>query len=129
MRVKEGAVKVHVDRILGTEAARVTECQQADEVEGLRREMGVVNKTLFRGNGQPALVTQTATNTQAINALTRLAWVTLTAVVGEAVLLVFRLFTGGGSAAAQERLLEELASEIQALNRAVAVREMKKGGE
>ncbi|MDD4174748.1 MAG: hypothetical protein PHN34_10985 [Kiritimatiellae bacterium] len=122
-------MKVHVDRISGSDAARVAECQQADEIEGLRREMGHVNKTLFLGNGQAPLVTQTATNTQAIGALTRLAWVTLTAVVGEAVLLVFRLFTGGGTSGAQERLLAELASGVQELNRAVAVREFKKGGQ
>jgi len=74
-------------------------------------------------------VSQTATNTQAINALTRLAWVTLTAVIGEAVLLVFRLFTGAGAVSGQERVLAELASGVQALNRAVAVRSAGKGAQ
>lgn len=122
-------MKIHVDRVPGSDVARVVGCQQEDEINSLKREMGSINKVLFFGNGRPAIVSQVATNSQAIGALTRLAWVTLTAVVGEAVLLVFRLFTGGGSSAAQERLLEDLASEIQALNRAVAVREFKKGGQ
>ena len=123
-------MKIHVERVPGSDVGRVVECQQTDEIDGLRREMGRVNKTLFLGNGQPPLVTQTATNTQAINALTRLAWVTLTAVVGEAVLLVFRLFMGGASSGVQERALAELASEVKALNRAVSVRgAYEKGGQ
>ena len=129
MTGKEGVVKVHVDRVLGSDAARVSDCQQVDELESLKREIGHVNKALFLGNGQPPLVTQMATNTQAISALTRLAWVTLTAVVGEAVLLVFRLFTGSVSLGEQERVLAELTAEIQALNRAASVWESKKGGQ
>jgi len=122
-------MKIHVERAPGSDVARVVGCQQEDEINTLKREMGSINKALFIGNGRPAMVAQVATNSQAIGALTRLAWVTLTAVVGEAVLLVFRLFTGSGASGAQDRLLEELVSEVQALNRAVAVREMKKGGQ
>ena len=122
-------MKIHVERAPGSDVARVVGCQQEDEINTLKREMGSINKALFIGNGRPAIVSQVATNSQAIGALTRLAWVTLTAVVGEAVLLVFRLFTGSGASGAQDRLLEELVSEVQALNRAVAVREMKKGGQ
>jgi hypothetical protein len=122
-------MKIHVERVPGSDVARVVGCQQEGEINTLKREMGSINKALFIGNGRPAIVSQVATNSQAIGALTRLAWVTLTAVVGEAVLLVFRLFTGSGASGAQDRLLEELVSEVQALNRAVAVREMKKGGQ
>ena len=122
-------MKVHVERNEGSNVARVTECQQEGAIEGLGRKVNDLDKAVFRGNGHPALVTQTATNTQAINALTRIAWVTLTAVIGEAVLLVFKMFTGGGSATAQERMLSELASGVQALNRAVEVREIRKGGQ
>jgi hypothetical protein len=122
-------VKIHVGKVSGAGEV-VSGCQQTDEIDCLKREMGSVNKALFLGNGQPPLVTQTATNTQAINALTRLAWVTLTAVVGEAVLLVFRLFMGGASSGVQERALAELASEVKALNRAVSVRgAYEKGGQ
>ncbi len=122
-------MKVHVERNEGSSAAHVVECQQEGAIADMGRKVDGLDKAVFRGNGQPSLVSQTATNTQAINALTRLAWVTLTAVIGEAVLLVFRLFTGGGSATAQERMLSELASGVQALNRAVAVREIRKGGQ
>lgn len=122
-------MKIHVGKVSGAGEV-VSGCQQKDEIDCLKREMGAVNKALFLGNGQPPLVTQTATNTQAINALTRLAWVTLTAVVGEAVLLVFRLFMGGASSGVQERALAELASEVKALNRAVSVRgAYEKGGQ
>ena len=123
-------MKIHVERVPGSDVARVVGCQQEGEINTLKREMGSINKALFIGNGRPAIVSQVATNSQAIGALTRLAWVTLTAVVGEAVLLVFRLFMGGASSGVQERALAELASEVKALNRAVSVRgAYEKGGQ
>ena len=122
-------MKVHVERNEGSSAAHVVECQQEDAITDMGRKVDGLDKAVFRGNGQPSLVSQTATNTQAINALTRLAWVTLTAVIGEAVLLVFRLFTGAGAVSGQERVLAELASGVQALNRAVAVRSAGTGAE
>ena len=114
-------MKVHVER--SGENARVVECQQADEVLGLRRKIDDVDKALFRGNGQPSIVSQTATNTQAISALTRIAWITLTAVIGEFVLLVFKLVVGAPAAPGVEVALNGLSGQVQELNRKVMGRE------
>ena len=84
-------MKVHVERNEGSSSAHVVECQQEGAVADMGRKVNDLDKAVFRGNGQPSLVSQTATNTQAINALTRIAWITLTAVIGEFVLLLFNV--------------------------------------
>jgi len=94
----------------------------------LRRGLEDVDKALFRGNGRPSLVTQTATNTQAISALTRIAWITLTAVIGEAVLLVFKIFAAGPDGSRIEQAINDLADGVQTLNRVVIGREAQKRG-
>ena len=110
-------MKVHVER--SGENALVSECQQAEEIRGLQEKLYDVDKALFRGNGQPSIVAQTATNTQAISALTRIAWITLTAVIGEFVLLVFKIFLGGAAPPGIEAALNDLSGQVQELNREV----------
>lgn len=80
-------MKIHVQR---AEGDGLVECQQVDEMAALKEKVCKLDKTVFFGNGKPALVTQMATVQQTIYALTWLAAATLTAVIGQVVFLAFK---------------------------------------
>lgn len=80
-------MKIHVQH---QDDEKLIECQQVDEISGLRDKIGKLDKAVFFGNGKPAIVTQLATIQQTIQALTWLAAVTLTAVIGQVVFLAFK---------------------------------------
>lgn len=80
-------MKIHVQH---QDGEKLIECQQVDEISGLRDKIGKLDKAVFFGNGNPAIVTQLATIQQTIQALTWLAAVTLTAVIGQVVFLAFK---------------------------------------
>lgn len=80
-------MKIHVQR---TEGDGLIECQQKDEIASLKEKITKIDKTLFLGNGKPSMMTQMAVMQQTIYALTWLAAVTLTAVIGQIVFLAFK---------------------------------------
>lgn len=69
----------------------VVECQQTDKIESIERELGDLNKVVFRGNGKPSLVSQMAVVDSKINGLCWVAGVTLAAVIGQVVVMFFRM--------------------------------------
>ena len=71
------------------------DCKQADKMEAIGRELGELNKIIFRGNGQPSVMQQLATLRQSVQALCWVAGGTLIAVIGQLVTLLFKSATGG----------------------------------
>lgn len=86
-----------------------------------RTSINVIMKALYHGNGEPPLVKQVALNTQSINTLTKIMWIVVTAVIGNMVMLFFRMVSGSANDVNQNRMMERLATEISALNRTVSV--------
>lgn len=80
-------MKVHVP---SENVSEMPECQQVEEIGALKEKVSKIDKTLFFGNGVPAVTVQLATMKQNIDALTKLAWITLAAVIGQVVFLVFK---------------------------------------
>jgi hypothetical protein len=72
-------------------AQEPVDCQQAEKITGIERELGDLNTAVFRGNGKPSLVAQMAVLDAKINALCWVAAVTLAAVLGQVVILFFRM--------------------------------------
>jgi hypothetical protein len=71
------------------------ECKQADKIETIGREVGDLNKIIFRGNGQPSVMQQLATLRQSVQALCWVAGGTLIAVIGQLVSMLFKAAAGG----------------------------------
>lgn len=67
------------------------DCQQTEKIVGIERELGALNTAVFRGNGKPSLVSQMAVVDAKINALCWVAGVTLAAVLGQVVILFFKM--------------------------------------
>lgn len=74
-----------------THTAAAVECQQTEKIESIDRELGRLCKVVLYGNGQPSLVTQMAIATKTITALVWVAAVTLASVIGQMVILWFRM--------------------------------------
>lgn len=74
-----------------THAAAADECVQTQTLEQHEREIARLNKTVLFGDGAPSLVTQTAINTRVLGALVWVASITLAAVIGQIVIIFFRL--------------------------------------
>ncbi len=72
-------------------AAESVECQQTETIESIRRELGDLNKVVFRGNGKPPLITQVALIDSKISALCWLVAVTCGAVIAQIVTMVFKV--------------------------------------
>lgn len=70
--------------------SQVVECQQADKIESIERELCDLNKAVFRGNGKPSLISQMAVVDAKINALCWLVGGTCMAVIGQIVYAVCR---------------------------------------
>jgi hypothetical protein len=71
------------------------DCKQADKMDAIGREVGDLNKIIFRGNGQPSVMQQLATLRQSVQALCWVAGGTLIAVIGQLVTMLFKSATGG----------------------------------
>jgi hypothetical protein len=71
--------------------AETVDCQQADKIDGIERELGSLNTAVFRGNGKPSLISQMAVVDAKINGLCWVAGITLGAVIGQMVILFFRM--------------------------------------
>jgi hypothetical protein len=67
------------------------ECDQAEKIESIEREIGDLNKAVFRGNGKPSLISQVAVMDSKINAICWLVTATCGAVIVQLVVLFFRL--------------------------------------
>jgi len=73
------------------------ECKQADKMDAIGRELGELNKIIFRGNGQPSVMQQLATLRQSVQALCWVAGGTLIAVIGQLVTMLFKAAAIGGT--------------------------------
>ena len=71
------------------------DCKQADKMDAIGRELGDLNKIIFRGNGQPSVMQQLATLRQSVQALCWVAGGTLVAVIGQLVTIIFKAAAGG----------------------------------
>jgi tRNA(Met) C34 N-acetyltransferase TmcA len=80
-----------------------------------------VKKTLYHGNGCPGLVTQTGLNTQAINTMSKVIWIVVSAVVVQMVTTFFKMMTSGANDVNQNKLIAQLVQEVSALNNRAAV--------
>lgn len=76
-------------KIHATARAAHAECVQEDAIADLRAKTAKLDKAVFFGNGTPPVITQLATLTQSVSALTKLAWITLAAVITQLIYLAF----------------------------------------
>lgn len=81
-------MKIHAERQGDT--VELSKCQQGDVIETLAEKVAKIDKTLFFGNGVPAVMVQLATINQMMRALGWLVGGTCMAVIGQIVFLVFR---------------------------------------
>lgn len=65
-------------------------CIQEPDVSMLKEKVAKIDKTLYFGNGEPSVIVQLATQRQTVSAITRLAWITLAAVIGQLAYLFFQ---------------------------------------
>jgi hypothetical protein len=72
-------------------AADPVDCQQSEKHETIERELGDLNKAVFRGNGKPSLTSRMEVVDAKINALCWVAAATLAAVIGQVVVLFFKM--------------------------------------
>lgn len=72
-----------------------TDCKQEDRLTTCERELGDLNKVVWRGNGTPSLVAQMAVMSQTVKALCWLVGGACMAVLGQIVVLVFRAVAKG----------------------------------
>lgn len=79
-------------KIHGTDHdGQAVECKQEDRLIGHDREIGVLNKIVIYGNGKPSLVTQVSNLSQIVQALCWLVAVTCSAVIVQAVVMLFKV--------------------------------------
>jgi hypothetical protein len=71
------------------------ECDQAETITAIQRELGDLNKAVFRGNGKPSLIAQMAVVDSKISALCWLVGGTCMAVVGQIVIGIFKAIGKG----------------------------------
>ena len=86
-------MKIHVER---NEGERLIECQQTEEIAALKSKVEKLDKTMFFGNGEPSIKVQLATQRQNIDALTRISWIVVTAVIGQLCYMVFQALSRAG---------------------------------
>ena len=70
------------------------ECSQADKIEKIGRDLGELDKIVFRGNGKPSLVSQMAVIDSKISALCWIVAVTCGAVIAQIVAMIFKVKVG-----------------------------------